>query len=55
MTFWTLLEWLAWLASAGIALYMVTDLVRVSRQHSEEVLTNPLELLDTSVSEPRKD
>lgn len=46
MTVWTLLEWLAWALCAGIALWMITDMVRVSRKYDEEYLTTGVEGLD---------
>jgi hypothetical protein len=48
MTVWTLLEWLAWALSAGIALWIFADLVRVSRAYDEEYLTTGVEEFDDS-------
>lgn len=46
MTVWTLLEWLAWALSAGIALWIFADMVRVSREYDEEYLTTGVEGFD---------
>jgi hypothetical protein len=48
MTVWTLLEWLAWALSAGIALWIIADMVRVSREYDEEYLTTGVEGFDES-------
>lgn len=49
MTVWTFLEWLAWALCAVIALWMIADMVRVSRRYSEEFLTTPVEGIDESL------
>jgi hypothetical protein len=46
MTFWTLLEWLAWALCAGIALWLIADMVQVSRRYDEEYLTTGVEAFD---------
>lgn len=46
MTVWTLLEWLAWALCAGIALWMIVDMVRVSSEYDEEYLTTGVEGFD---------
>ena len=38
----------AWALCAGIALWMITDMVRVSREYDEEFLTTGVEGLDES-------
>ena len=43
MDFWTILEYVAWLLSAGFALYLVADLVRVDSRYSNELLTSSRE------------
>ena len=40
------LEWAAWIISAGLGLWMLTDAVRVSRQYDEEFLTTSVEGTD---------
>lgn len=46
MTVWTLFEWLAWALCVGIALWMIMDMVGVSRKYDEEYLTTGVEGLD---------
>lgn len=46
MTFWKLLELLAWALSAGIAGWILIDVYRVSRRYDEAFLTSPIEGLD---------
>lgn len=48
MTVWTLIEWLAWALSAGIALWIIADMVRVSSEYDEEYLTTGVEGFDES-------
>lgn len=43
-----ILELLAWVLSAVIAGWLVLDMLRVSRKHSEEVLINPGERMTDS-------
>lgn len=43
MTVWTVLEIAAWILSAVIAIWLITDVVRVSRKHGEELLTTPVD------------
>ena len=40
------LEWAAWIISAGLGIWMVTDAIRVSRQYDEEFLTTSVEGTD---------
>ncbi len=48
MTVWNFLEWLAWTLCAIIALWMIVDVVRVSRNYDEEFLTTAVEGIDES-------
>ena len=41
-----ILEWAAWIISAGLAIWMVQDAVRVSRQYDEDYLTTSVEGTD---------
>lgn len=43
MTVWTVLEIAAWILSAVIAIWLITDIVRVSRKHGEELLTTSVD------------
>jgi hypothetical protein len=52
MTVWDAFEWGAWIISALIAVWMVVDLVRVSREYDEEFLTTAVEMIDEA-PEPR--
>ena len=40
------LEWAAWIISAGLGIWMVADAIRVSRQYDEEFLTTSVEGTD---------
>ena len=44
MSVWGALEVVAWVLSAGIALWMVVDLVRVGREYDEDFLTTAVEI-----------
>lgn len=44
MSVWGALEVAAWVLSAGIALWMVVDLVRVGREYDEAFLTTAVEI-----------
>lgn len=44
MSVWGALEVAAWVLSAGIALWMVVDLVRVGREYDEDFLTTAVEI-----------
>ncbi len=44
MSVWGALEILAWVLSAGIAVWMVVDLVRVGREYDEDFLTTAVEI-----------
>ncbi len=46
MTVWDVFEWAAWIISAVIAVWMIADLVRVSREYDEEFLTTAVEMID---------
>ncbi len=46
MTIWDAFEWGAWIISAVIAIWMIADLVRVSREYDEEFLTTAVEMID---------
>ncbi len=37
----------AWVLSAGIALWMIADVIRVSREYDEEFLTSAIEIDDS--------
>ena len=52
MTVWDAFEWAAWIISAVIAVWMIVDLVRVSREYDEEFLTTAVEMIDET-PEPR--
>ena len=41
-----ILEWAAWIISAGLGIWMVMDAIRVSREHDEEFLTTSVEGTD---------
>lgn len=43
---WDALEWAAWIISAVIFLWMLADMVRVGRSHSEETLLSSREGVD---------
>jgi hypothetical protein len=52
MTVWNLLEWAAWVLSAGIAGWLLYDAVMTSRRYSEDFLTHTIEDLgDADFSE----
>lgn len=42
----TILEWAAWVISAGLAAWMLFDAIQVSRTHDEEFLTTSVEGTD---------
>jgi hypothetical protein len=42
----TILEWAAWIISAGLGGWMLLDAIRVSRTHDEEFLTTSVEGTD---------
>ncbi len=44
MSVWDALEVAAWVLSAGIALWMVVDLIRVGREYDEDFLTTAVEI-----------
>lgn len=44
MSVWGALEIVAWVLSAGIALWMVADLLRVGREYDEDFLTTAVEI-----------
>jgi hypothetical protein len=46
MTVWDAFEWAAWIISAVIAVWMIADLLRVSREYDEEFLTTAVEMID---------
>jgi hypothetical protein len=41
-----ILEWAAWVISAGLGGWMLLDAVKVSREHDEEFLTTSVEGTD---------
>ena len=43
---WKLSVWVAWIASAGIFLWMIVDFIRVNLKYSETVLTSSREGVD---------
>ena len=47
MTVWGLIEVAAWVLSAVIAVWMIADLIRVSREYDEEFLTTAVEIDDS--------
>ena len=46
MSVWDVIELAAWVLSAAIALWMIADVVRVSREYDEEFLTTAVEIDD---------
>jgi hypothetical protein len=52
-TVWDALEWVAWIASAAIFLWMLFDAWRVGRDFSEAVLLSSREGVDELVSEKK--
>lgn len=46
MSVWQMLEWAAWIISAIIAIWLIADVIRVSREYDEEFLTSSVESLD---------
>lgn len=51
---WDALEWLAWIASAAIFIWMIYDAWRVGRNYSEDVLLSSREGVDELVQESRR-
>lgn len=47
MTVWGAIELAAWVLSAVIALWMIADVLRVSREYDEEFLTTAVEIDDS--------
>lgn len=47
MSVWGAIELVAWVLSAGIALWMIADVIRVSREYDEEFLTSAIEIDDS--------
>lgn len=43
MAIWTLLEYAAWICSAGLLGWMAFDALRVSRDYTEDLLTSSRE------------
>ena len=43
MNVFRLLEWASWIVSAGLALWLVTDLLRTNSRYSEETLMSSRE------------
>ena len=43
MEFWVMMEYLAWILSAILGLYIIVDWLRVDSTYSEEVLTSSRE------------
>jgi hypothetical protein len=48
----TVLEYAAWVISAGLGIWMVQDAIRVSRDHDEAYLTTSVEGTDEIVDQP---
>lgn len=46
MSVWEMLEWAAWIISAVIAIWLIADVIKVSREYDEEFLTSSIESLD---------
>ena len=46
MSLWVIAEWGAWLISAGIFLWMLTDALMVGRRYGEDVLLSSREGMD---------
>ena len=46
MDLWQLSVWVAWIASAGIFLWMIFDFFKVNLKYSETVLTSSREGVD---------
>jgi hypothetical protein len=42
----SVLEWSAWIISAGLGAWMLVDAIRTSQNHSEEFLTTSVEGTD---------
>ncbi len=47
MSVWGAIELAAWVLSAVIALWMIADVIRVSREYDEEFLTSAIEIDDS--------
>lgn len=47
MSVWDVIELAAWVLSAVIALWMIADVIRVSREYDEEFLTTAVEIDDS--------
>ncbi|WP_156787744.1 hypothetical protein [Rubrobacter xylanophilus] len=47
MTAWDAIEIVAWIISGGIALWMIADVIRVSREYDEDFLTTAVEIEET--------
>ena len=47
MSVWGAIELAAWVLSAVIALWMIADVIRVSREYDEEFLTTAVEIDDS--------
>lgn len=47
MTIWGAIELAAWVLSAVIAVWMIADVIRVSREYDEEFLTTAVEIDDS--------
>jgi hypothetical protein len=47
MSVWGAIELAAWVLSAGIAVWMIADVIRVSREYDEEFLTSAIEIDDS--------
>ncbi len=54
MSLWLIAEWLAWIASAAIFLWMLVDMIRVNRSFSEDVLLSSREGVDELFLDPSK-
>ena len=50
---WDILEWVAWIASAAIFLWMLFDAWRTGRDYSEEMLLSSREGVDELVSDKK--
>jgi hypothetical protein len=48
----TIAEYLAWIISAGLAVWMLQDAIRVGREHDEEFLTTSVEGTDELLAAP---
>lgn len=51
MSFWSVLSYAAWAASAVILIWMVVDMIKVSKEHDEDYLLSSREGEDILMQE----